>query len=63
MFLSAVTPVPGKARFQLYDGIRGSVRPAAATSLPDCMVCSPKGALAKADEWFLPVRMVGGGRG
>lgn len=63
MFLSAVTPVPGRARFQLYDGIRGSVRPAAATPLPDCLVCSPKGALARADEWFLPVRMVGGRRG
>lgn len=60
MFLGAVTPVPARARFQLYDGIRGTVRPTTAAARPDCVVCSGHGALAKGASWTLPVRPEGG---
>src|SRR5438128_6240364 len=56
MFLSAVTNVPMEARLQFYNGISGTVR--AAKQNPDaaCIVCSPRGALARGDEWSLPER-------
>jgi molybdopterin/thiamine biosynthesis adenylyltransferase len=56
MFLGAVTPVPAQARFQLYDGVRGTVRPTVARANPTCIVCSREGALAKGTSWPLPVR-------
>lgn len=56
MFLGAVTPVPAAARFQYYDGLRGTVRPAIATQARDCIVCSASGALARGRSWPLPVR-------
>jgi len=56
MFLGAVTPVPAEARFQLYDGLRGTVRPTAAAVQEKCIVCSPAGALAKGFAWPLPSR-------
>jgi hypothetical protein len=56
MFMAAVTPVPGQARFQLYDGIRGTVRPTTARIVPGCIVCSRNGALARGHSWPLPVR-------
>lgn len=63
MFLGAVTPVPAQARFQLYDGVRGMVRPTVARANPECIVCSAHGALAKGTSWPLPVRPEGGGNG
>jgi molybdopterin/thiamine biosynthesis adenylyltransferase len=63
MFLGAVTPVPAQARFQLYDGVRGTVRPTVARASPECIVCSTHGALAKGTSWPLPVRPKGGGNG
>ncbi len=60
MFLGAVTPVPSKARFQLYDGIKGTVRPAVARADPDCIVCSAQGALSQGSAWPLPTRVQGG---
>lgn len=63
MFLGAVTPVPTQARFQLYDGVRGTVRPTVARTNPECIVCSSHGALAKGTSWPLPVRPEGGGNG
>lgn len=59
MFLGAVTPVPTLSRFQLYDGIRGTVRPTTAARRSDCIVCSAAGALAKGSAWSLPVRPSG----
>ncbi len=59
MFLSAVTPIPGRARFLLYDGIRGTVRPTQANRVEDCIVCSAAGALSRGTGWPLPVRPVG----
>ncbi|MBY3129804.1 MULTISPECIES: HesA/MoeB/ThiF family protein [Rhizobium] len=56
MFLGAVTPAPAGARLQLYDGIRGTVRPTVARQVPNCLACSPSGALAKGDRRTLPVR-------
>jgi hypothetical protein len=56
MFLSALTPVPGAARLQFYDGLKGTVRPAIASRVSGCVVCSPIGALGKGPLWPLPVR-------
>ena len=56
MFLGAVTPVPADARFQIYDGVRGTVRPTSAARDPDCFVCSARGALAKGTTLRLPTR-------
>ena len=62
MFLGAVTPVPAHARFQFYDGIRGTVRPATANCDPKCIVCSASGSLAKGPNWKLPSRPAGNGQ-
>jgi len=56
MFMAAVTSMPGQARFQLYEGVRGAVRPTQARRVDDCVVCSRRGALAKGPLWHLPVR-------
>jgi molybdopterin-synthase adenylyltransferase len=56
MFLGAVTLAPFTTRFQLYDGIVGTVRPVVASAEPRCIVCSPAGALARAGSWQLPTR-------
>lgn len=56
MFLGAVTPMPANSRFQLYDGIRGTVRPTTARIVRGCLVCSQAGALAKGSFWPLPIR-------
>jgi molybdopterin/thiamine biosynthesis adenylyltransferase len=59
MFLSAVTELPGQVRMQLYDGIRGTVRPTIAAKGENCLVCSSAGALGKGHLWDLPVRRKG----
>lgn len=56
MFLGAVTDAPALARFQIYDGIKGIVRPVAASCHPTCISCSPAGALMRGSSWPLPVR-------
>jgi molybdopterin/thiamine biosynthesis adenylyltransferase len=56
MFLGLVTEVPANARFQLYDGIRGTVRPTTARRVPNSIVCSLSGSMAKGPNWPLPVR-------
>ncbi len=56
MFLGAVTPIPASARFQYYDGLRGTVRPTTAVQRPGCVICSKEGALAQGRGWKLPVR-------
>lgn len=58
MFLGAVTAVSAGARFQMYDGVRGTVRPTTARQMETCIVCSASGALARAGSWPLPVRQV-----
>lgn len=63
MFLGAVTPAPAGARFQYYDGVHGTVRPASATQIAGCIVCSSSGALARGTSWPLPVRPVGARHG
>jgi molybdopterin/thiamine biosynthesis adenylyltransferase len=56
MFLAAVTGVPSQARMVIYDGMRGSLRPAAMQPRPHCIVCSLDGALARGNAWRLPTR-------
>lgn len=59
MFLGAVTPIGSAARFQLYDGLRGTVRPTVAARVPHCIVCSGAGAFATGLSTPLPVRRTG----
>lgn len=56
MFLAAVTGIRSEARMLIYDGIRGSLRPAAGPPRPRCIVCSTDGALARGSAWGLPTR-------
>ena len=56
MFLGAVAHIPADARFQLYDGIRGTLRHIRHDPVAACVVCSQRGALARGDEWPLPTR-------
>lgn len=56
MLLGAVTPVPVKPRYQVYDGIRGRVREMAVAVQPNCVACSSMGAFVKGPSWDLPVR-------
>jgi molybdopterin/thiamine biosynthesis adenylyltransferase len=56
MMLSAVVGLPVPARHQLVLFNRGVVRVAASEPLPQCVVCSLKGALARGDTWPMPGR-------
>lgn len=56
MFLSALTGVPLKSRFSIYQGEAGTVRSVGNEPLPNCVVCSNEGAAGKGDEWELPGR-------
>lgn len=56
MLLGAVTPVPIKPRFLVYDGIRSRVKEMAVAVQPNCVACSSMGAFAKGPTWNLPVR-------
>ncbi len=57
MFLNAVLGIPGSARFLNYNAISGVCRPATCIPHPACIVCSSRGAFARADEWPLPARL------
>lgn len=56
MFLGCVTSVPASAKFQYYDGIKGTVRPTTAQQVPNCIICSSQGALRRGDSVSLPTR-------
>lgn len=56
MFLNAVLGIPGSSRFLNYNAITGICRPSHCTPHPACIVCSPRGAFARGDEWPLPAR-------
>ena len=56
MFLAAVVGTPSDARMVIYDGTRGSLRPAAMPPRPHCIACSYEGALARGSSWLLPER-------
>jgi len=58
MFLGAVAGIPAEARYQIYNGVTGTVRAISHTPDPACIVCSPFGALARGDEWPLPARQI-----
>jgi proteasome lid subunit RPN8/RPN11 len=57
MFLGAAIGIPCHARLINYDGITSKSRAAAVNQHPTCIVCSLRGALARANEWPLPARM------
>ena len=56
MFLAAYTGLPLESRHQLYDAIRGMVRPVAGLVNPTCVTCSSNGAFARGDSWPMPGR-------
>jgi molybdopterin/thiamine biosynthesis adenylyltransferase len=56
MFLNATVGIPGSARFLNYNAMTGTCRPVISMPHPSCVVCSPRGAIARADEWPLPAR-------
>jgi len=51
MFLTAVTGLPSHARHLVGRPLEGTVRSAVGQSRPDCIVCSPHNAFARADSW------------
>jgi molybdopterin/thiamine biosynthesis adenylyltransferase len=51
MFLSAVAGFPSVPRQLIGRPIDGFVRPVSAQSNPDCVVCAPRNAFARADSW------------
>lgn len=57
MFLGAAIGVPSKPRLINYNGMTGATRWAAINAHPKCLVCSQRGALARANEWPLPARL------
>ena len=56
MFLGAVTGMPVQSRYQIYNGITGTMRSVTGAIDPCCIVCSKNGASGKGDDWPLPVR-------
>jgi molybdopterin/thiamine biosynthesis adenylyltransferase len=54
MFLSAMTGIPVKGRYQIYRGELGSIRNVSAEALPTCVICSKKGVLARGDQAIVP---------
>ena len=56
MLLNTAVGVPGTARHLNYNGLTGHCRPAYCHPHPRCVVCSPHGALTRADDWPLPAR-------
>ncbi len=56
MFLAATLGLPLQARHQIYLADRGVVRAVESSPLPDCVVCSLRGSLARGDLWTLPWR-------
>lgn len=56
MFLAAVAGTSSDARMVIYDGVRGSLRPAAMPPRRHCIACSYDGALARGSSWLLPER-------
>lgn len=57
MFLSVITGIPSNPRYLVYNGIEGRTRSVSAAQDPICLVCSPRGSLAKGDSMALPVRL------
>lgn len=51
MFLSAVAGVPSAGRHLLYLVIESVVRRIGGEPAPNCIVCSARGAFARADDW------------
>jgi len=56
MFLNAMVGIPGSARFLNYNAMIGTCRPVLSVPHPSCVVCSPRGAIARGDEWPLAAR-------
>jgi molybdopterin/thiamine biosynthesis adenylyltransferase len=56
MFLGIFTEAPLRARFQMYNALAGVVKPVEAATVPDCVICSPRGYLGKGSSWDFPGR-------
>ena len=57
MFMAAVLGIPSTARYINYNGLTGTSRPAAISQHPKCVVCSPRGSLARGNSWPMPGRL------
>lgn len=58
MMLATFAGVPLAARHQVYDGLRGMVRPLANRPIEGCVTCSHDGGFARGDDWPMPGRLV-----
>src|SRR6266704_1421423 len=58
MYLAAVAGIPARSRYQVVRFDIGVVRSIENKQNPDCVVCSPRGALGRGDSWDLPGRKV-----
>ncbi len=58
MYLAAVAGIPARSRYQVVRFDTGVVRSIENKQNPDCVVCSPRGALGRGDSWDLPGRKV-----
>jgi molybdopterin-synthase adenylyltransferase len=56
MLLAAAVGFPLDARYQIYRADTGVVRSVINAADPECVVCSPSGALGRGDRWDLPGR-------
>jgi molybdopterin-synthase adenylyltransferase len=56
MYLSAVTGIPVTARHQVYRAELGIVRSIQNEQVPNCVICSRKGAFGQGDNWVPPGR-------
>lgn len=56
LFLATFAGVPVVPRHQVYDALRGMVRPVADPPVPGCVTCSSDGAFAQGDAWPMPGR-------
>jgi molybdopterin-synthase adenylyltransferase len=57
MFLSAVTTLPVRSRYQIVRFETGVVRSIGGDPDPNCVICSEHGALGRGDQWDLPGRL------
>lgn len=59
MFLCAFTGIPGRARWQSYDGLGGTVRVFGIQPDPECAICGAEGLTASGDSRVLTLLAAG----
>lgn len=59
MLLGAATGFGARARYQVFDALRGQVRVLEGRANPSCVTCGERGALGRGDSWPMPGRQDG----